>query len=177
MPYDTRMILRGHSSDLEWPAEWISENWPCGYFVVAIVYAASWRESTGANQLNFPICSKTWRRSSQWWWPLDAVCCRLEERPGNSWNNALQHCSTCNRGSGDIFMGTACGGGWALCWGLEPPLVVGGGVIGDSLTAPLDLGPNWKTNCGLHTYREPKGAARNRLYEGTLCFHPKFDLT
>ena len=73
--------------------------------------------------------------------------------------------------------GLPVGGGWALCWGLEPPLVVGGGVIGDSLTAPLDLGPNWKTNCGLHTYREPKGAARNRLYEGTLCFHPKFDLT
>ena len=76
---------------------------------------------------------------------LVIVCCRLEERAGNGWNNALQHCSTCNRGSGDIFMGTACGGGWALCWGLEhpqPPLVVGGGVIGDSLTAPLDLGPN-----------------------------------
>ena len=40
-------------------------------------------------------------------------------------------------------MATACGGGWALCRGLEsPPLLFlplqswfGGGVIGDSLTA------------------------------------------
>ena len=43
--------------------------------------------------------------------------------------------------------GLPVGGGWALCWGLEPspptsPILVGGGVIGDSLTAPLDLGPN-----------------------------------
>ena len=47
------------------------------------------------------------------------------------------------RGDPDIFMATACGGGWALCRGLEsPPLLFlplqswfGGGVIGDSLTA------------------------------------------
>ena len=88
-----------------------------------------------------------WRSLSGGGARLVTVCCRLEERAGNGWNNALQHCSTCNRGSGDIFMGTACGGGWALCWGLEPPcpaspILVGGGVIGDSLTAPLDLGPN-----------------------------------
>ena len=75
------------------------------------------------------------------------------------------------QGDPDIFMATACGGGWALCRGLEsPPLLFlplqswfGGGVIGDSLTAAWTSDQIEKTNCGPHTYRAPVGSVPNIL--------------
>ena len=48
------------------------------------------------------------------------------------------------------------------------PIVVWRRSYRGLLNSSLDLGPNWKTNCGLHTYREPGCAARNKQIEKEL---------
>ena len=119
------------------------------------------------NNWIFPFALKVEEESFTW--------TRLGERAGNWWNNGLQqqqYCSACNTEGGPWYIYGDClwGGLGPVQGAWEPPSTLSASPIvvwrrsyRGLLNSSLDLRPNWKTNCGPHTYRAPVGSVPNIL--------------